>query len=475
MKQFDRLWVYAVCGWFVLMTFFGGVSTPSNWQLLLQSLSSMILLCFALWRLRTGFPTPAAAFGAVIASLTVGFVLIQNMPIPFSIWASLPGRQLFVDSFAAIGAKPTSLAFSLSPLQTSSAAIALIPALAGFFATLTLRIEDYGKLALTILTCALVGLMIGLAQKSLGEISGLYFYASGDAKVATGTFGNRNFFAAQLFLSIPFAAAFASALAQKQKTRPWLIAIFALVYVVLLVAGLAAVGSRAGLILAMVSVLLSVTYVFRMPAAKGMSQARWSVYALLICFVVVAQLGMVGVMRVLNTDPMEDYRGDIYTVALQAAKSYFPAGSGFGTFIPVYQQFETPAVILDRYVNHAHNEWLEQLLEGGAPALLLIAVFLAAYLVNVTRISRLATSVAHHAYYRAAAVVIFLMLCHATVDFALRTPALLSLFAVSCGFLVVSHARTASPIFRNPKVEKPPESKMRAFDRPKHGFGSPRA
>lgn len=474
MKRFDRLWVYAVCGWFVLMTFFGGVSTPSNWQLLLQSLSSIILLCFALWRLRTGFPTRAAAFGAGIASLTIGFVLIQNLPIPFSIWASLPGRQLFVDSFTAIGAKPALLAFSLSPLQTSSAALALIPALAGFFATLTLRIEDYGKLVLAILACALVGLIIGLAQKSLGESSGLYFYLSGDAKVATGTFGNRNFFAAQLFLSIPFAAAFASSLAQKQRTGSWVIAIFALVYIVLLVAGLAAIGSRAGLILAMVSVLLSVIYVFRINAAKGMSQARWSVYALLISFVVIAQLGMVGVMRVLNTDPMEDYRGDIFGVTLQAAKSYFPAGSGFGTFVPVYQQFETPAVILDRYVNHAHNEWLEQLLEGGAPALLLIAVFLFAYLVNVISVSRLATSVAHHAYYRAAAVVIFLMLCHATVDFALRTPALLSLFAVSCGFLVLSHARAASPVYRNQKTEKPPESKMRAFDRPKHGFGSPK-
>ena len=475
MTQFDRLWVYAICCWFVLMTFFGGISTPSNWQLVLQCSISVALLCAALWRLRTGFPTKAAVFGAVIAGLTLGLVLLQNVPIPFSIWASLPGRQLFVDSFAAIGAKPAYLAYSLTPLQTSSAAIALIPALAGYFAILTVRVEDYGKLALAILGCAFVGLMIGLAQKSLGQISGLYFYAAGEGKVATGTFGNRNFFAAQLFLSIPYAAAFASAMAQKQKVRSWVVAIFALVYILLLVAGLAAVGSRAGLLLAMVSVLLSVTYVFRSVAAKGVSRARWSVYALLISFVVFVQLGMVGVMRVLNTDPMEDYRGDIFAVTLQAAKSYFPAGSGFGSFVPVYQQFETPAVILDRYVNHAHNEWLEQLLEGGLPAVLLIAVFLIAYLFNVVQVSRLASSVGHHAYHRAAAVVIFLMLCHATVDFALRTPALLSLFAVSCGLLVISHARAARPVSSGLKTQKPVETAPRAFDRPKHGFGSPKS
>jgi O-antigen ligase len=474
MKQFDRLWIYLICAWYVIMTFFGGTSMPSNWQLLLQSSFSAVLLFCALWRLRQGFPTRAAVFGAVIAGMALGFVVLQNVPVPFSIWANLAGRQLVVDSFAAIEAMPKFMAFSLSPIETSSAAIALIPALAGYFAVLSVKTEDLGKLVLAILGCAFVGLIIGLAQKSLGPSSGLYFYGASEAKVATGTFGNRNFFAAQLFLSIPFAAAFASSFGQKQQIRPWVVAIFALIYVVLLVAGLAAVGSRAGLILAMVSVLLSVTYVFRIAAAKSASRTRWSLYALLICFAVMVQLGMVGVMRVVNTDPMEDYRGDIYTVALEAAKSYFPAGSGFGTFVPVYQQFETPAVIVDRYVNHAHNEWLEQLLEGGAPALLLILLFLSAYVFNVVYVSRLATSVPHHAYYRAAAVVIFLMLCHATVDFALRTPALLSLFAISCGVLVISYARPTRSVSQNPKADMPIENRQPVFDRPKRGFGAPK-
>ena len=53
-----------------------------------------------------------------------------------------------------------------------------------------------------------------------------------------------------------------------------------------------------------------------------------------------------------------------------------PLGSRFGTFEPIFEVYEpTSALDLD-YLNHAHNDLLEWVLTGGLPALLLLGAFL---------------------------------------------------------------------------------------------------
>jgi O-antigen ligase len=298
--------------------------------------------------------------------------------------------------------------------------------------------------------------VIGLAQKSMGEGSGLYFYGTTGARDATGTFGNRNFFAAQLFTSIPFVAALATIMSHSHRVKPPVVLIFAFVYMALLVAGLAVTGSRGGIVLAIVSVLLSVLFVYRHPVSSGGGVGkRWSYYAVMAIFVLLVQVGMVGITRLAQTDVVQDYRYEIYAITWKAAQAYFPAGSGFGSFVPVYQQFETPSVIIANYVNHAHNDWLEILLEGGAPALVLLVAFILLFLASVVSVSRLASNVAHHAFHRAALVVLFLMLAHAMVDFALRTPALMSIFAVCCGIVVTSKSRAQKTFYQDRAVQAP--------------------
>lgn len=437
------VWAYVVSVWLFLMILLGGISTPANWTLLAQLILSLPVLALGLWRLRAGFKSSSAVVGAMIAGSSLLLVLLQLLPLPYSLWAVLPGRQLNVDTFNILGATPQWLPLSLSPFATKSSAVALIPALTGYFAVLTLRTSDYLKISLVIVGCALTGLIIGLAQKSLGSVSGLYFYGNVSTNVASGTFANRNFFAAQLFTSIPFVAAIATTMSHSRQMHPLLVLVFAFIYMALLVVGLATTGSRGGIILAIVSVLLSVLYVYRHPLSTGtIARTRWKFYAVLACFVLIVQVGMVGITRLAQTDPVQDYRSDIYAVSLTAIKAYFPIGSGFGTFAPVYQQFETPSVIVSSYINHAHNDWLEIVLEGGAPALALLVAFGVLYLYAVISVSRMASSVAQHAFYRAALVAILLFLVHALVDFGLRTPALLSIFAVCCGVVVCSQGRS---------------------------------
>lgn len=452
-QQNGVLWPWIVCCWLALVIVFGGTSIPNSVNLTLQSLTSFGIIAASAWKLRSGFPTRLSVMGSVIACCSLAIILLQLIPLPFSIWSALPGRLLVVDTFATLGLTPPWSPLTLSPWATKAAAVAVLPAIAGYFSVLTLHPNDNMKVALTIIACALIGLFIGFAQKSLGSAAGLHFYNENAGNTVSGTFGNRNFFAAQLFTSIPFVAAIATTLSHSRRMRPPVVLAFAAIYMALLVAGLAVIGSRAGIILAIASVLLSFTYVYRHPETSGKGkQSRWSFYAILGSFFLVTQFGLVGLTRLAETDPVSDYRGDIYAVTWQAIQAYFPAGSGFGTFIPVYQQFETPQVIVSRYVNHAHNDWMQIVLEGGAPALVLLLAFFLVFLACVVRVGRLSSSIPQHAFARAALVTVFLMLLHALVDFALRTPALLSLFAACCGMIASAGAGVYRPPIQSPSA-----------------------
>ena len=430
-----------MCAWLAVMLLCGGVSLPYPMFLAFQSVISFLLLGFGLFRLRTGFPTKLAVAGACVAFASVLLLLLQTIPLPFGVWSQLPGRELVVKSFELLGAVNPWQPLTLSLSGTRADAIAILPMLAGYFAALTLTRSDYARIAVVVVSCALVGLIISMLQRLQGIDSFWYFYGTLSGSQVVGTFGNRNFFAAQLFSSIPFIAALAMTASSKFGIKPFIIAVFALVYVGVLVAGLGAVGSRAGIALAMVSVLLSIAYVYRMSSdTSRRAGSRFILPVALGAFFIIAQAGMVGILRFTSSEPMDDFRGTIYDISLKAAKSFSPAGSGFGTFVPVYQMFETPAATIENYANHAHNDWLEIALEGGLPAVVLLLVFVGIVLMSVFAISRLSFGLIPHAYLRASVVSILLLLAHSIVDYPLRTPALMAFFAVCCGFLTLGRA-----------------------------------
>jgi hypothetical protein len=205
-QQSGVLWPWILCCWLAAMILVGGTSIPNSFNLNLQSLASFGIIAASAWRLRSGFPTKLSAAGAVVAGCSMAVIFLQLIPLPFSIWATIPGRQLVADTFSTLELTPSWMPLTLSPWATKAAALAFLPAIAGYFSALTLHPNDNMKVALTIIGCALIGLFTGFAQKSLGSAAGLHFYNENAGNIASGTFGNRNFFAAQLFTSIPFVA-----------------------------------------------------------------------------------------------------------------------------------------------------------------------------------------------------------------------------------------------------------------------------
>ncbi|OYU74186.1 MAG: hypothetical protein CFE32_18580, partial [Alphaproteobacteria bacterium PA3] len=116
--------------------------------------------------------------------------------------------------------------------------------------------------------------------------------------------------------------------------------------------------------------------------------------------------------------------------AVPAAADFFPIGSGLGTFEEVYRRYETQSDVTSKFMNHAHNDYLEIALELGAPGLVLIALFLGWWLLCFRRL--LGGPFTPYAW--AGWLSVGGILTHSGWDYPLRTAALASVFALSCVF-----------------------------------------
>ena len=439
-------WPAAVSLALLLAIVSGGSSLADSATFSLFRLLSLILLGMSLLRLLT---TPLALTERLAILLIVGsvsLVVLQLVPLPYAVFAALPGRDFVAKIFSIAEIAPRSMPMTLSPEATLGYLLVLMPPVAAFLATLTTESRMRWLLVATILLGSVANVFLGLAQRLQGPTSDLYLYEITNNGSATGFFSNRNNFAMLLCVAIPLTWAMAHKLIRMRAvSAPAAIAGGAVMMLIIFM-GLAASNSRSGIFLGMLALTLSTLMVISAPAATSRSSrknrsARFSLLAILGGAFIIGQFGMTGILRIIETDPLSDIRSEIREVTTRAAADYFPVGSGFGTFQQVYEMNETPEMMNSAYVNHAHNDWLELWLEGGLPAAALMACFLALFVVQTIRVWNPRGAYAEHVLPRAASVVGMVLLLHSLVEFPLRMPALACIFAAMMAILMAPAPR----------------------------------
>jgi O-antigen ligase len=435
----DRAWACSVALFTGLLLLIGGSSLPSHIAMMSISIASLSLLCFGLWRLRLRSFSRIESFSFAIAVLGIGLMLAQLLPIPPDTWFSLGGRDFISPYFQTAGVSPQWLPLSLSAEMTKQDLLAVLPGLAGFIAVLSLAREDWLKIAFVFVAVTLLSVLFGLLQK-FQSFNGLFdFYGHQGGALSTGFFVNPNFYAAQLFCAIPFIVA----LTVREIKRPRLpVAASGLIgfaAITLVIAGLGATASRAGVLMAMLVVVLSLVLIAQQFPLRRLGVV--SPYGGLVICVVLGLFILFatgGLLRLSNTDPVTDYRTVISAVSFQTLQNFLPLGSGFGSFVPAYQLFEAPATLQSHYVNHAHNDWMELIIEGGLPMALVMLGFIIWFGVAAFTVWR---NKNFDLTAKAASISACALLLHSFVDYPLRTPALMMLFSMCCGFI----ARDAKP------------------------------
>lgn len=139
-----------------------------------------------------------------------------------------------------------------------------------------------------------------------------------------------------------------------------------------------------------------------------------------------------------GADESADGRQVIWQSTAQAINDHLPLGSGLGTFAEVYPRYEDPAEVANFYINHAHNDYLELLLELGVLVVPLFLIFLAWWMRSVVRIW---LSEGSNPFALAGTIASGLILVHSIVDYPLRTAAVSCIFSVSLCLMALPRVR----------------------------------
>lgn len=364
---------------------------------------------------------------------------LQLVPLPPAIWAAFPGREFIADIYRSAGVALPWQPLSVAQARTWNALFSLAGPVAVLFAGLSLGTREHRRLLYVVLGVGLLSGVIGMIQ-AIGPSNGaLYFYRITNNGVGVGLFANRNHQAAFLATLYPLLAANLSLFKGKPDTlffhRSMTLAAGCLVLTFILMT-----GSRAGILLAVVGALFA-WWVYRAPIAqgrvvgtRGRHRSRLvglGVAVLLLAVGLIVAAHTPALRRLLETDPSSELRLRAFPVVADAIGRFFPFGSGFGTFVEVYQVYEPDALVSAAYFNHAHNDFAEWLLTGGVPALLLLlwaAVMAGAALLTLHRRRAARPSDPDYATQilgRAGFGVIVMLALASATDYPLRVPSLL--------------------------------------------------
>ena len=443
-----------LAAYFFLCLLLGGASAAGLWaNVLLQLLALPFLLASILVR-----PDPppgrAARQLVILLLLMAAVVLVQLVPLPPSVWTALPGRDFVREGFELVGEPLPWLPISLAPHDTIASALWLLPAVAVGLAVLRFRVGP-AWIGWTIVLAASLSVLVGALQITGGVESPWYFYEITNYGVNVGLFANANHMATLLLATVPFLAALYMTARGRGRERnrqrsAGLFVILAGLFGLLLV-GLAINGSLAGL-----GLLLPVSGATLLLLLGQRTLPGWAVG--LVLLLTAASIGAAFSGRFDNnliSDEAQMSAGSRYTAfrtSLEAAGDHFPVGSGLGTFRPIYRLYEDPTRVTTTYMNHAHSDWIELILETGLPGALVLLAFLFWW---VGRALAIWTAREPDFFARAATVASAAILAHSLVDYPLRTAAIAAVFAACCALM--ARGRTApARAARSEAAKRPP-------------------
>lgn len=367
-------------------------------------------------------------------------VLLQLIPLPASVWTSLPGRERIVEGTAALGYPLRPFPISERPYAAVLTLFAAIPAIAAFVATGQLA-PSPRLLAAAIVTGMVAAIFLGALQVAGGPGSWAYLYEI-HSPGAIGFFANGNHMATLMLVGIPMAAALVVSAKSSRTTSVVARYGLGLAVFVLVIIGIVLNGSRAALGLS-VPVIIASAALF--PAAvrwRGVALAA-SIIALLagLALIVSNPIAAAEINPERPATAMGS-RGQLWATTGQAISDSFPWGTGLGSFQSVYHGYENPDQVTQSYVNHAHNDYLELALELGAGGILLMIAFLMWWGIVASRIWVSAYS---SPFGRAATIATAAILVHSFVDFPLRTGGISAIFG-ACVALMTLHLAPVAPI-----------------------------
>jgi hypothetical protein len=370
---------------------------------------------------------------------SLAFVMvIQLVPLPPELWLSLPGHERYGEAAAAAGIPQPWRPLSLTPALTINSLVSLLIPLAVLVGFAAIHARYRPALMKCFAGIAIASAALGVIQV-IGDPQGsAYLYDITNPGLPVGLFSNRNHEAVFLAAMLPVLAAWAG-LAPPDRARA--AQVIAAGVGLFLLAMILVTGSRAGALMAVVGIVAA--FLLLPPARQTQGKFRWAWRLLWLApLLLVALTWYLGrftaIERLVAMQEVSEMRVSHSPLVFDITKAFMPFGSGFGSFDPVFRNFESDQMLSLQYFNHAHNDLLELAMTGGIPALLVLLVFLVwtgRRLFGIFIRHRGGRSVSP--LQQAAAVAMLILLASSLFDYPLRTPLFSAFAALLCGWLAI--------------------------------------
>ncbi len=418
----------------------GGGTTNPQTEMILQVSTALLaipLVVSSRWQSGLGaVPVPAW----ILAGLVLLLPVLQLIPLPPSVWQALPGRAIEIQSLALAQTNQSWMPLTMAPARTFASLLAMICPVLVLLQVSRLSLSGRTMLCAVIVAVGLLSVLLGVLQLSHTGGWDWSLYAQFNEGYLVGFQANRNaeadiFLATMLALGVLAASRLGDA---RKHGMTWAgLQIGLLAFAVALVL----TGSRTGIALCVVMGIFLAVMLW--PTLRWQRAAVWWLGGAFVAVIIGsgALLQLQSVQKIVARFSLtREARWDLWADAIYASHQVWPFGSGIGTVVPMLEAAERLEVVDTTRPVRVHNDWLEWVLEGGLPGIVILGLILVvvAYLVvRALRTTRRSEAVgARRAQVIFACGFLLIEALHAIVDYPMRCMSLATLAAVAVAFLL---------------------------------------
>lgn len=371
---------------------------------------------------------------------TFAVPLAQLIPLPPGLWTAFTGYK----SLTLAGDELLSRPLTLSPGATLNAVGALLVPCAVLTLISQMNETDRARVLTILLVFIVSAGLLGILSFSGTEFNNpLINDVRGQM---SSVFANRNHFALLVAMGCVVAPVWAFADRGGLRWRGPLAVSLMLLFILMVIAS----GSRSGLLLVTVSLLLALALVGKAIRRRLRGARPWMLPVLALAAFIVLSIfvtlsffaGRVeAVDRLFSLAVSEDLRVRAQPTLLAMISNSFPWGGGIGSFDAAFRLNEPDTLLAIQYFNQAHNDYLSLLLDAGLAGIILLSVAVGWWAYATLRVLR-ADNDERIILGRLGSALLLLMLIASATDYPVRTPTMMAIIVIAGAWLASASAGT---------------------------------
>ena len=403
------------------------------WAIAIVALVTMSAFTYFLWR-GNGYEIDFNNDKGILVALLllIAYPLFQMIPLPLSLLDAIHPHLKEIVTISP-NAPPMFHSISIYPFATEMEASRLALYLAVFFMAAFGTRDEEGSYRI-IKALVIFGFILG--------VFGIIQYATWNGKIywfkaplsphalSFGPFVNRNHFAGFIGMIIPLSLGLT--LMSRRVEKKVMYAFLGIAMAIALFFTL----SRGGIISFFAGLFVFSAFIF----TRDMSRMKLLPIFLFV-FVLAVYLLFFGISPIIekfiHSETSTQSRFIAWQGTLSAFRDYPVFGTGFGTFQHIFKAYQPESLRL--YWTHAHNDYLELLLELGIVGMVIVGLFFIVIFRTIMKIQWRGREVYLGAALFASMTTIAI---HSLVDFNLHIPSNAMLFSLILGLTVSLNRRT---------------------------------